>query len=180
MLSPHQWKHPCQQLWAWTWHPYLYLKLLGCTHNLKNPALAVLIPKAQCDLQPLLVILPKRRIKHQESLIWINLLPVNILTYKLWLVRLKLLIILYNYLLGHESRCSEGVLHASSEKKKKTQPALRKQFGQKKSQFLARRAQKGAWVPAPVGMTSDSNRYQSLRAHWRPHPEISSYKHYLT
>ena len=85
--------------------------------------------------------------------------------YKLWLVRLKLLIILYNYLLGHESRCSEGVLHASSEKKKKTQPALRKQFGQKKSQFLARRAQKGAWVPAPVGMTSDSNRYQSLRAH---------------
>lgn len=65
------------------------------------------------------MILPKRRIKHQESLIWINLLPVNILTYKLWLVRLKLLIILYNYLLGHESRCSEGVLHASSEKKKK-------------------------------------------------------------
>ena len=51
------------------------------------------------------------------------------------------------------------------QKKKKTQPALRKQFGQKKSQFLARRAQKGAWVPAPVGMTSDSNRYQSLRAH---------------
>lgn len=120
MLSPHQWKYPCQQLWAWTWHPYLYLKLLGCTHDLKNPALAMLIPKAQYDLQPLLVILPKRLIKHQESLIWINLLPVNILTYKLWLVRLKLLIILYNYLLGHESRCSEGVLHASSGKKKKT------------------------------------------------------------
>lgn len=119
MLSPHQWKYPCQQLWAWTWHPYLYLKLLGCTHDLKNPALAILIPKAQYDLQPLLMILPKRLIKHQESLIWINLLPVNILTYKLWLVRLKLLIILYNYLLGHESRCSEGVLHASSEKKKK-------------------------------------------------------------
>lgn len=77
-----------------------------------------------------------------------------------------MLIILYNYLLGHESRCSEGVLHASSEKKKKkTQPALRKQFGLKKSQFLDRRAQKGAWVPAPVEMTSDSNRYQSLRAH---------------
>ena len=58
-----------------------------------------------------------------------------------------------------------GFYMLHQKKKKKNQPALRKQFGQKKSQFLDRRAQKGAWVPAPVGMTSDSNRYQSLRAH---------------
>lgn len=66
----------------------------------------------------------KRLIKHQESLIWINLLPVNILTYKLWLVRLKLLIILYNYLLGHESRCSEGfyMLHQKKTTKKPNLP----------------------------------------------------------
>lgn len=58
-----------------------------------------------------------------------------------------------------------GFYMLHQKKKKKTQPALRKQFGLKKSQFLDRRAQKGAWVPAPVEMTSDSNRYQSLRAH---------------
>ena len=64
-------------------------------------------------------------------------------------------------------------------KKKKTQPALRKQFGQKKSQFLDRRAPEGAWVPAPVGMTSNSN-ITVTECTLRPDPEMSSYKHYLT
>lgn len=71
-----------------------------------------------------------------------------------------MLTILYNYLLGHESRCLQGVLYASSEKA--PHPALRKQFRQKKSQSLERKGHKGSCIPTPVEMTSNFNRYQLM------------------